>query len=83
LVRQYIKNSSILSESEASEMADKFISCQKQEALLAEEYNKKFKAVLSSTKVLKLYQSEIQFKRRLLKQLRQRNSKGSEEKPDM
>jgi hypothetical protein len=76
LARQYLKTNNTLSEKEASEMADKFISYQKQEALLAEEYNIKFKSILPATKVLKLYQSEIQFKRKLLKQLRQGAFKG-------
>jgi hypothetical protein len=82
LARQYLKTNSTISEKEASEMADKFIAYQKQEALLAEEYNTKFKAILPATKVLKLYQSEIQFKRRLLKQLRQGDLKGPGNKPE-
>jgi hypothetical protein len=82
LVRQYMKSNNTLSEKEASEMADKFIFYQKQEALLAEEYNSKFKAILPAIKVLKLYQSEIQFKRKLLKQLRQGDFKGPGNRPE-
>jgi hypothetical protein len=82
LSKQYIDKTNVLTESEASEMADKFVSCQKQEALLTEEYNVKFKAVLPAIKVLKLYQSELQFKRRLLKQLRH-GDRGGDDKPDL
>ena len=60
-----------LSEKESADLADLYISLQKQEALLAEEYNAKFKLLLPASKVLKLYQAELQFKRELLKQLKQ------------
>lgn len=70
LAKHYNNLGSTISEKEASEMADKYVDLQKQDALLTEEYNKKFKAVLPATKVLKLYQAEVQFKRELLKSLR-------------
>ena len=60
-----------LNEQEASEIADKIISLQKKEALLSEEYNSKFKAVLPASKVLRLYYAELQFKKQLLKQLKE------------
>jgi Spy/CpxP family protein refolding chaperone len=63
-----------LTEKEASELADKYINLQKQDALLAEDFNTKFKAILPATKLLKLYQAELQFKRELLKQLKQGKS---------
>jgi hypothetical protein len=65
-----------MSEKEASEISDKLISYQKREAQLAEEYNAKFKTVLPATKVLKLYQAEVQFKRQLLKRLREGQEQG-------
>lgn len=70
-MRLYLATASTMSEKEASEMADKLVSIQKKEALLAEEYNVKFKSILPASKVLKLYQAEIQFKRQLLKSLKQ------------
>jgi hypothetical protein len=82
LAKEYLKTNNSMDEKTASEMADKFISYQKQEALLAEEYNTKFKTVLPATKVLKLYQSEIQYKRKLLKQLRQGDGRGHANKPE-
>ena len=60
-----------LSEKESADLADQYVSLQKQEALLAEEYNIKFKTLLPASKVLKLYQAELQFKQELLKQLKQ------------
>jgi hypothetical protein len=73
--RYYVTVKENISEKEASELADKVISLQKKEALLSEEYNSKFKAVLPSSKVLRLYQAELQFKRQLLKQLKESNPK--------
>ena len=70
LAKHYNNISGTISEKEASEMADKYVDLQKQEALLTEEYNKKFKTVLPASKVLKFYQAEVQFKRELLKSLR-------------
>jgi Spy/CpxP family protein refolding chaperone len=64
----------IFTEKESAELADQYIILQKQEALLAEEFNAKFKSVLPASKVLKLYQAELQFKRELLKLLKQSRS---------
>jgi hypothetical protein len=75
--KYYLINKESLSENEASDLADKIIALQKKEAQLSEEYNSKFKAVLPSSKVLKLYQAELQFKRQLLKQLKDSNPKTS------
>jgi hypothetical protein len=69
--KNYQKNQNTLTEKEASDLADLLISLQKKEALLAEEYNTKFKGVLPATKVVKLYQAELQFKRELLKKLKE------------
>jgi hypothetical protein len=71
LAKRYKDSEGTISEKEASELADKFVDLQKQEALLAVEYNTRFKTVLPAAKVLKLYQAEVQFKRELLKKLRQ------------
>lgn len=62
-----------LTEKEASDLVDKIISLQKKEALLSEEYSKKFQTVIPATKVLKLYAAEIKFKRYLLKKLKEGN----------
>jgi hypothetical protein len=69
--KYYNQSGDNISEKEASELADRFVGFQMREAQLAEEYNKKFKSVLPANKVLKLYQVEIQFKRQLLKRLKQ------------
>jgi Spy/CpxP family protein refolding chaperone len=70
--KYFKQNEQNMSDKEAIDLSDKYISLQKQEALLAEEYHSRFKAVLPAVKVVKLYQAEVQFKRELLKQLRQR-----------
>jgi Spy/CpxP family protein refolding chaperone len=74
LTQHYINTQESVTEEEASKMADKYVDLQLQEAALEVEYNKKFKAVLTAKKVLKLYQAEVQFKRELLKGLRNRGS---------
>jgi hypothetical protein len=79
LARKYLRNANTMTDKEASDLADKYVLLQKQEADLAAEYNKKFKEVISAKKVLKLYQAELQFKRKLLKQLRQGGFKGRQE----
>lgn len=72
----YIQLGDKISEKEASEISDKLIAYQKREAQLAEEYNTRFKSVLPASKVLKLYQAEVQFKRQLLKRLREGQEQG-------
>ncbi len=73
--KYYLTVKESISEKEASELADKMIDLQKKDALLSGEYNSKFKAVLPASKVLKLYQAELQFKKQLLKQLKESNPK--------
>ncbi len=77
LSQHYINTKESLSDEEASILADKYVDLQLQEAALEVEYNKKFKAVLPAKKVLKLYQSEVQFKRELLKSFRNEGGLGN------
>lgn len=60
-------------EKEMIEISDKLISLQMQEALLAQDYHKKFKEILSPQKVIRLYQAENQYRQMLLNQLRDNN----------
>lgn len=59
-----------LSDKELSEMADKYVQSNLDEAKLLEEYHAKFKKILSPKKVLMLYHTENEFKRHLLNQIR-------------
>jgi hypothetical protein len=61
-----------MSEKEMIEAGDKMISFQVQEASLSQEYHKKFREILSPTKVVRLYQAENQYRQQLLNELRDR-----------
>ena len=70
LLRYLNQNYRNLSDAELEESSDKFINFALQEAGLAKEYHNKFKEVLPPSKVVRLYNSEMQFKTLLLNQLR-------------
>jgi hypothetical protein len=59
-----------MSEKELIDAADKLISIEVQEAMLAQEYHKKFKEILTPQKVVRLYQAENQYRMQLLQELR-------------
>ena len=59
-----------VSDKEANDLSIKFLTLEKQEVQLREDYHKKFTSIVSARKVLLLYQGETQFKAYLLKQIR-------------
>jgi hypothetical protein len=63
-----------ISDKEAEVLLDKYIDFETQEANLKKEYNSKFKSVLPPKKVLKLYISEREFHRKLLKDLKEKHN---------
>lgn len=75
IMNYYLENSSNMTSAEISESLDRYIKIQKEETLLLEQYNEKFKQILADEKVLKIYITEIQFRNYLLKQLRTRQEK--------
>lgn len=66
----YSENSSNMSEQEISKTLNRYIEIEKEETLLLERFNTKFKTVLPDDKVLKIYIAEVLFRKYLLKQLR-------------
>jgi len=70
LSRYFAQNSANLSDSEAREIADRYIDLQIQEARLTGEYHKKFMEVLPPGKVMLFYQAENEFRMQLLRRLR-------------
>lgn len=66
----FAQNSANLSDSEAREIADRYIDLQLQEARLTGEYHKKFMEVLPPGKVMLFYQAENEFRMQLLRRLR-------------
>lgn len=70
LNRNINQNELNMSEKEMIDAGDKHVALQIQEAALSQEYHKKFKEVLSPTKVIRLYQAENQYRMLLLNELR-------------
>ena len=70
LNRNINQNELNMSDKEMIEAGDKHIALQVQEATLAQEYHKKFKEILSTQKVLRLYQAENQYKLLLLNEIK-------------
>ena len=62
-----------LSDDEFEKLGDKFVQLNVKQAKLNSEYHDKFKTIISSKKVMLLYQAENQFKQYLLKQIKQRS----------
>jgi hypothetical protein len=70
LNRNFNQNELTMTDKELTEAGDKQIALQVQEAGLAQEYHKKFKEILSPSKVIKLYQAENQYRLQLLNELK-------------
>lgn len=77
--RETLKNAMLnidkLSEDEMESLLNDYVTLQKKEASLNEEYMNRLKKVISPRKVMKLYITEIQFKNYLLKQIRENRVK--------
>jgi hypothetical protein len=64
-----------MSNEEIVKYADMYVNFQKQEADLLIEFNTKFQSVLPASKVLKLYQTDYDFKTYLLHQIKKSGNK--------
>jgi hypothetical protein len=69
--RNFNENELNMSDKEMIDAADRLIALEVQEAAIAQEYNRKFREILSPVKVLRLYQAENQYRMQLLQELRQ------------
>lgn len=74
LMRYVNQNAANLSDNELSESGDQIIAFIIEEAELSAKYHKKFKEILPPGKVISIYQTEAQFKKILLEQLRNKRS---------
>jgi hypothetical protein len=70
LNRNINQNELNMSEKEMIEASDKHVSLLVQEAVLAQEYHKKFREILSPQKILRLYQAENQYRLLLLNEIK-------------
>ena len=69
--RDVNQNELNMTEKEMIEIADKLISLEVQEAMLAQDYHKRFREILTPQKVIRLYQAENQYRMQLLNELRE------------
>jgi len=69
------KNIDTMNDEEIVKYADMYVNFQKQESELLLEFNEKFKKVLPPQKVLKLYQTDYDFKMYLLHQIKKSGEK--------
>jgi hypothetical protein len=70
--RNFNQNELNMTDKEMTEAGDRFIALEVREASLAQEFHNKIKTILSSVKVLRLYQAENQYRLQLLNQLQER-----------
>ena len=75
-IRAKIKNADELSEKEAEDLLEKYISFEDEEEALDKVFLKTISKVISSKKTLLLLRSEEEFKRQLIKQYRQKRGGG-------
>lgn len=75
-IRGKIKNADELSEKEAEDLLEKYISFEDEEEALDKAFLKNISQVISSKKTLLLLRSEQEFKRQLIKQYRQKRGGG-------
>ncbi len=75
-IRGKIKNADELSEKEAEDLLEKYISFEDEEEALNKAFLKNVSQVISSKKTLLLLRSEEEFKRQLIKQYRQKRGGG-------
>jgi hypothetical protein len=77
--REYYKQNALtMSDKEATDILNKYVSIEQQEISLFVEYNEKFKQVLPAKKVMQLYIAENQFKAWLISKLRNSVPAGNE-----
>ena len=75
-IRGKIKNADELSEKEAKDLLEKYISFEDEEEALDKTFLKKVSGVISAKKTLLLLRSEEEFKRQLIKQYRHKRGGG-------
>jgi hypothetical protein len=80
LLQYYESNKNNMTEEEAGELITKYIGFQQEEIGLMESYTKKFSEFLPPKKVMRIYISELDFKKWLLQNLRQNKGSASPRK---
>lgn len=68
--RYYVANAESLSSSELEKITDRYVGFYKRETELLESYTNEFKKILPIEKVIKIYITEIDFRRHLIQMVR-------------
>lgn len=76
LTESFSNNSSNMNEVEVDKTINRLILISQQEVQLFEDYNKRFRIILSAQKVMKLYLAETDFKIMLLRELKANSKSG-------
>lgn len=71
LLHRFHQDSDKLTDKDLEELSDKFIALQVEEANTRDAYHQKLKTILPIRKVVSYYQAEAQFKRLLMKRLKE------------
>jgi hypothetical protein len=81
--RTFNQGENSLSDSQLTELGDKYVECLVQESSLAVAFHQKLKEVLPPAKIIKYYQAEVQYKAELLNELQNiRQQQGTKAKRD-
>jgi hypothetical protein len=72
LNRSFNQNKDVMTDKELTEAGDRYIALEVQEATLGQEYHNRFKEILPPIKIIRMYQSENQYKLQLLNELQDR-----------
>lgn len=77
VIRDEISDKENMTEADAEKTLNELINFREQEAAIFKKYAAEFKKVIPTTKVLKLFKAENDFKRELLKELHERREGGN------
>ncbi len=75
------QNSSTMSDKELTDLGDKWVSLDIEEASLLKDFHGKLKTILPPGKIVKLYQAEGQYRQQLLNELQNRRQNGRQPLP--
>jgi hypothetical protein len=77
--KQYKQSAETITDQQALEISDKIIQLMKQETQLAEDFHNKIKTLLPGKKIAALYQAEFDFRRDMIKKIREDSSRPMRE----
>ncbi len=70
IVKRFINDGDNVSEKELTELLNRLVTVQQEEAKLPADYDPRFRKILSDKKVMKLYVAEMEFRNYLLQKVR-------------